>query len=69
MFYKKNKMKNVGLEYRFALVLISISAIGGILTVWKSELFPDYAKSVFRAILFGGFLWYFTRGKKLNPNG
>ncbi len=62
-------MKNAGLEYRLILVLIGISAIGGILTVWKPELFPDYAKLVFRAILFGGFVWYFTRGKKLNQNG
>jgi hypothetical protein len=62
-------MKNAGLEYRLILVLMGISAIGGILTVWKPELFPDYAKSVFRAILFSGFGWYFTRGKKLNPNG
>jgi type IV secretory pathway TrbL component len=62
-------MKNAGIEYRLILVLMGISAIGGILTIWKPELFPDYAKPLFRAFLFIGFVWYFTRGKKMNPNG
>jgi hypothetical protein len=62
-------MKNTGLEYRLILVLMGISAVGVILNMWKPELFPDYATLVFRAVLFSGFGWYFTRGKKMNPNG
>jgi hypothetical protein len=62
-------MKNKGLEYRLILVLMGLSAVASVLNIWKPELFSDTAKLVFRAILFGGFVWYLTRGKKLDPNG
>jgi hypothetical protein len=59
-------MKNTKLEYTLVYILMGLSAAAACVSFYDGTLMSENVKTVFRAFLFLGVIWYIMRGRNLN---